>query len=237
MNKKTNILSIDWDYFMDVSNKIRARSFPDSPKDLSLPLSNMVWGNYYTSLSEKDLMSLKLKDDFDYLLEYIKNTDLENTIFVSSVTHVSIYNMFKEFEISSPINLTNIDFHHDSFKVTDSLDCGNWVNYVLDEYDIDMTWVKDKNSEMDGLNESINVVDNIEIIDNFKPDYIFLCKSYLWSPPHFDDDFLKLFEKIFFKAKNSVTYSEEVIKNRFDDVKEYAKEKEEINQMIESEMS
>lgn len=229
----TNILSIDWDYFMDVSNKIRANSFPDSPKEMSLSLSNMVWSNYYLSPHKEDLMSLKLKDDYNYLMEYIKNTELKNTIFASSISHLSIYYMFEEFNINDEVNLINIDFHHDSFKEIDDLNCGNWVNYILNEYDVNITWVKDKKSELSDLNNKIKVTEDIKVIEDFKPDYIFLCKSYLWSPPHFDDDFLNLFKEIFFKAKNSITYSEEVMKNRMPEVKENTKERKKEKKIME----
>lgn len=185
MNK---LLTIDWDYFIDVSLKDRTDTFPPVTNgELSYCPDNSLWDN----------VSCKMKlfrRDFERLLSSIYLCGTFNRAFVSE-NHGEVYNVFKECGGFSEI--VNIDFHHDLYIGSSRLCCDNWCTLLKKDYDFNYYWVKRPDSvtttfgeEVDALYISFNSV--LRLIETGYFDTIHLCRSDLYSPPAFDKEFEKL---------------------------------------------
>lgn len=222
----TKILSIDWDYFFDCGEGDRVILFPDGG-EFKESLGNIIWAGYYRSLEVDDYKSINDvtvdKKAFDYIMKWAKNTDLSNTITASSISHLSIVHMVKEFNIKD-IDIINIDYHHDTFKhIENDINCGNWLSHFIKDNNARARWVKREDSGLESIGEKIEVTTDISIIENFIPDYIFLAKSNMWSPPHLDADFNKLYRTFFNNSSKLFSYTDlREMNNRYTKVKEIA---------------
>ena len=85
------------------------------------------------------------------------------------------------------IEVDNVDFHHDRFDNGSNLNCGNWVLWLDDLVDLKYRWVSRKDSER---GEELCEIGISDLREDY--DYIFLCKSDVWSPPHLDKKFNEL---------------------------------------------
>lgn len=223
------ILSIDWDYFMDTDINTRLSCFPDGGVEYNLKLSNMIWANYYIKNIRKKIESVKLSQDFLYLIEWIRKNDLSNAKFYLSPSHVSILNMIENENIKEEIDLINIDFHHDTYNHSKERNCGNWLDVLCKDYKVNAKWLRHKDSDLLGKKEDVKELLDIKIINDFQPDYIFLCKSYPWAPPHLD----KYFEDLCFEFFNSCNepyfvFGEVLLENRYKKVLKEAEKREKI---------
>lgn len=102
--------------------------------------------------------------------------------------------------------LHNIDMHHDFFNENDFVDCGNWISYIFEGYgrkNIDFKWIANPISlnvygfdlpERESLSSCVK--ESLEAIKDEQYDYIFLCRSDAWLPPHLDDEFNNVLELI-----------------------------------------
>lgn len=230
----TKILSLDWDYFPDVPQKTRSLCFPDGLSEYNMDFTNFIWGKYYQEECIDRLMDVDVDENFEYVKDYLRNLDLSNTLFASSSSHLSIVPMVNEYNISGDIELINIDYHHDTYDNANmqdnELDCGNWITFLRKNNNVEVTWIKREHSMMPNEDKRLNIEMNIKTIKDFKPDYIFLSKSYPWSPPHLDEKFMELFQIMHFSCKNSVTFDYDVIKDRMSDVEKQAKQLKQVTE-------
>ena len=175
-----NILSIDFDYFIDVSAEDRDRLFPS---DITLDTYGCTkeWEECYKKFPEiKDIGVIK---DYDFIKDYLTNH--EKVAYCCSDSHADAY-YFIHRSFKSPVHVTNIDFHHDFYYMYGSkVHCANWFMKVCDEIDTDVLWVAREDSETTSLGGEFQypmTTDIHQIKDSY--DGIFLCLSPQWTPPH-----------------------------------------------------
>jgi len=197
------VLSIDFDYFQDVTRDDVA----DYPDGLDLPpaLSADVWASHYAY--KESLSSLKLNENE---IRLMKNILLEQKRVKSvkiALSHKDIYQHIKDEYDGSGLDVVNVDMHHDMFNDNPELDCGNWGFHVIKDFNASFSWVANKISkECYGMTgEEFGVIkESLSEIAGEQFDLIFLCRSDNWLPPHFDKEFTTL-------AKTLISLS--IIKN------------------------
>ncbi len=94
--------------------------------------------------------------------------------------------------------------HHDFFNDNEKVDCGNWISHIFNEYgreNIYFKWIANPISlDVYGFTSEeksiINAATSLEDICDEKYDYIFLCRSDNWLPPHLDREFYKITDVI-----------------------------------------
>lgn len=140
IQKNFNILSIDFDFFQDVSKDTMSRYYPDGI-DLGTEISKFVWAGYYANPnSSKHLEKVGiLYKEYNTLKEILMNNTSKNIPILIANSHFNIYkfiheNCDKAKNKDKKINLINIDMHHDMFNNDKSVDCGNWLNYIIKDY-------------------------------------------------------------------------------------------------------
>ena len=119
-------------------------------------------------------------------------------------SHVNAYNFIHNYvSDDEKLLLVNIDMHHDIVNSNKHLDCGNWISFLLEEYEMKLNWVAspvsfqmygfDKTSEENEILKNL-ITPNLAIIEDkdYKYDGIFLCRSDTWTPPHLDKYFSSL---------------------------------------------
>ena len=200
MNK---VLSIDWDFFQDVSIDILER-YPDGI-DHSTEMSELIWGIKYTEYDFADKVAV-LENEYTALKKLLLMQKKSCPVMVAN-SHKHIYDFIAE-HCSGAIGLTNIDMHHDILNDNPELDCGNWIGALFKEkrlHSKNFTWVynpislkmygiADGTSKEDqALREMFNKtgLESVSKIDQ-EFDMIFLARSDTWSPPHLDKYFSEL---------------------------------------------
>ena len=205
-----NVLSIDWDYFVDCTNTERADMFPDGgSEEIGISTSTFIWGmRYGVSRANKnrhperrEILDIGVKEKE---LQHVMATILMNVSsgcrFMFADSHADIYQFIKESKRTNntKFDLFNIDHHSDCYNIGNDVNCGNWVNKLdaeglLRRY----TWIKGDNRDTipEGtLTCQTKVTNKISAIDDRGWDLIFVCRSSIWSPPHLDKKFNEFYE-------------------------------------------
>ena len=212
MKKPLNVLSIDWDYFIDATLEQRMTLFPDGNDTLGSELNKIIWQSRYAE--NEELSRIKYDEEafngmMDYLYRVRKNYKSPYVKVMITNSHKHIYDFVtKNSDKDRPIRMFHIDYHTDSYGFQAELDCGNWVDH-LNKYLYDrarkfstIQWLGREDSE--AIIGSPKLLQQTEIdgciertVDKFFhgeiPDLIFICKSNPWSPPHLDSYFDKMF--------------------------------------------
>ena len=226
-----NILSIDWDYFVCPKKEKDIAEFPDG-HDFGLDLSTFIWVNYY---NEKLIRhsSFKVKDikinkkEMDFIQDYLQQARPYRTMVVNS--HQHIYDFITDnVDTNTEINLVNIDFHHDLYRQGKELDCGNWLKYIMRKYPktSQYIWIHRDISDMKNMmyKKRIKMEEDLysldKIMDKDNVDFIFVCKSYIWSPPHLDKYFNQCFKPIMDKCIIQMK-EDKIFTDRYKMVKKY----------------
>ena len=233
----TNILSIDWDYFIDISKSDKVLYFPDGGEYIS-QLMNQIWVQRYVFENKDKMEKVYIeKDKINILTDWLKKVEpqLKNTELYVTLGHQDIAGMIMDkIDLKDDLNIVNIDDHHDSYGNEEVIEekqvnCGNWVNFLENRgYNMKIDWIHRKDSDFDKekLNKIITPTLEYEKFKYQIPDYIFLCKSPGFSPPHLDIEFINLFSKIFEYVKESYMFTDEVMQDRYREIKKMAEEKE-----------
>lgn len=199
-------LSVDWDYFVDASLEDRCYKFPDGGnEDLDFQLQNIVWRFRYNDHPE--IKKMGLNEDYNSLMDILTKflmydsrnpIDSQYKILVGlAISHKYIYQyILDRTQPDEEFEVYNVDFHHDMYYYRDPrnpLNCGNWVRELLKERpNMKYYWIKREDSEIALLGgEEIPkemIVPFKDLIDK-DFDYIFMCRSDIWSPPHLDKTF------------------------------------------------
>ncbi len=191
------ILSVDFDYFIDVLAQERDMYFPHGSDELPDDKLQSMWEKRY--LRYPELKKIGVIDDFYLLKEYLKELDIPEENFVTADSHKSIKKtIIDKIPVSCRLKIVNIDFHHDYYhyyKGNDYCNCGNWLRRVVEERpDTIVLWIRRRDSQlysMEGI-FPFEHTDNIKSILNEKFHYVFLCRSPEWSPLHLKDKFEEL---------------------------------------------
>ena len=202
------VLSIDWDYFINATAHQRDMLFPDGGNEnISYEIQDFIWNSHYSNPTNKEeLMKLGvLKEEYSILHRILRKftekyaystvANLYREVLVT-VSHRWIYDFImqrttkgEEFEVY------NVDFHHDmySLKTRDQeVNCGNWVNCLLEKRPkMNYHWVKREDSDDEVLGGAkVDCADcKLEDLKDLDFDYVFICRSDCWSPPHLDNYF------------------------------------------------
>lgn len=194
-----NILSVDWDYFINATIHYRASHFPDGGSE-SLPefMQNTIWMGRYTHPS---LLNVGiLKDEISELIDIIKEGSKLNPLFMIADSHAHIYEFLKKHASkNSSVYLANIDFHHDHYMENKrEVNCGNWLPHIMKYFHKDSSyeWIARKDSDTMKMPNVKTIYENFESLKNIQWDFIYICRSGMWSPPHLDEKFKESFEWI-----------------------------------------
>lgn len=203
MNKKLNVLSLDWDFFIDANMFTRCNLFPDCPNEkYPASLQEIIWlSKYYTPKLEA--VGIKLSAVYE-VQKLIDNAFFNPVSIMIRDSHKYCYDfvdqLYNRLEWSG-INLINVDFHHDMYKNGSAIDCGNWLFKLQQKYsNMQIEWVYDPESDdsfehVDDIMK-ISMTTDIGCIHNFNWDAVFICRSGMWSPPHLDKYFIELFDPL-----------------------------------------
>lgn len=230
------VLSIDWDFFQDVSIDTLKECYPDG-YDSSTALSEIVWGSRYASYGEEIEAVTLLKDDYKAITSILLAQNKNCPVMIAN-SHLYAYNFVLDNmkqQGAEKIRLTNIDMHHDLINSNPDVDCGNWIGKLAEQKLFEQNgfkWINNKVSfEIFGFNKKVgnkeidtkfrtlvNAIDggnSVSALKGEKYDAIFLARSDIWSPPHLDPYFSKLIDDIR-KHFKSVICSKEVVLPRTD---------------------
>lgn len=191
------ILSIDWDYFIDATFDQRYTMFPDGGNEnLPTSLRDFIWDTYYRN---PELEKMKVIPDYKHLLHICKT--FKGEAYVAD-SHKWAYEFimprtkfYEEFEVY------NIDFHHDLYNYTTKdyeVNCGNWVTELRrDRPNMKYKWIACETSDAICEGEFVDadmctMGDFLTKFPNVAKDfqYLFICRSATWSPPHLDNWFV-----------------------------------------------
>jgi hypothetical protein len=236
MGDRLNVLSIDWDYFINADMCERMELFPDGGNEnLSLFLGNTCWsGHYYDGKLEQiktDAQAIKK------VKECLKKHNIDSIMsYMIADSHKHAYEFVHEYcdaEGYDSLNLVNIDYHHDVYSNGDGVDCGNWLAKLIKDFDgsdSQFTWVARHDSDMnlgvslDGCENKLLCVEDLDIIDEYQWDIVYICRSSMWSPPHLDRKFINAFGWLLDGADDySCRYETNIFEDRYEVVKEMAK--------------
>lgn len=190
-----NILTIDWDYFFKASRKIRD-SFPPIPDGTvgAIP-DNSLWLKHYKDEYEE------VSIDSTSLAELIKVfyagiPKIKFSFF--SENHGEMLNVVKficdNLGDNTPVNITNVDYHHDFSFSGFTPRCDNWGRLIQSD---SFEWCSRPDSDRQSFGFPITdyfpviEVSFGEVIKRLYSgyyQYVHLCRSDLYSPPK--EDFL-----------------------------------------------
>lgn len=198
---KLKVLSIDFDFFQNVSKPVLTQYYPDGI-DLSTNLSKIVWGSKYSDgypFADK-IKSVKINRTlFAQMLTIINNQDIFIPCLIAQ-SHVHIYDFICKLMEEDPeqrLDIVNVDLHHDLFNDNKELDCGNWIGKLYETFEnVHASWIARKVSDACyGIKPGeLPIEHNFDKIMDAEFDAVFLCRSDAWVPPHLDDFFNEMVE-------------------------------------------
>ena len=204
------ILSIDWDYFVNASYNERMELFPDTPNDkASTELSKIIWSSVYAGAKTRHyLYNTRDIEDIDannsalkYISKLLNNSDFVyltedshkwlGDFLLNPDTQEYFNDLYLDDTSLDDLEIVNIDHHSDLYNIGIELNCGNWLNKVMEKYEnTKVLWVANKDSRCDEL-ENLAYQNRVSVSRNLKDvtgrfDMVYLCRSAQWSPPHLD---------------------------------------------------
>jgi len=204
------ILSIDWDYFADATADERFELFPDGGNErISASLQNIIWiSRYADSIMNAEMRGGKGisdisadRDELEQLYTLIEKHKKRGTKMSVHESHKAIADILTKGKFAdSSHDVVNIDFHSDCYTTSDDgdINCGNWGSLLSKQGVIDkLYWIRRDDSDDDesGIIEHTycgiqDLLDSPALQNGI--DYIFICRSAVWSPPHLDDAFINM---------------------------------------------
>lgn len=200
-----NVLSIDFDYFQDVTRK-QLELYPNGI-DRSTDESEVEWGKSYQRFGEELNTINILESEFERLNEILNAQSSDVPVLIAN-SHVNIYSFIKEQQAEKndrELSLVNVDMHHDLTNENPVLDCGNWIMKLGEEqrcagHKMSFFWIANPIScDMYGFTEGEMkrtfgkmIQRSFSFIEDEKFDAIFLCRSDNWLAPHLDKYFTEL---------------------------------------------
>lgn len=190
------VLSIDFDYFIDATSKDRDTYFPRGSDETPRDKLRFMWKERY--LRYPRLREVGLIDDYYKLKMFLNLFDVSKDKFYKSDSHKDIKKVLVSIPWNEKIQLVNIDFHHDYYHFytgDNPLNCGNWLRRLMEKRpDTKVLWIRREDSQTTCLEGEFpfNHTTEIESIFNMEFDYVFMCRSPEWSPPHLSKYFEEL---------------------------------------------
>lgn len=201
------ILSIDFDYFQDVTRE-QLELYPDGV-DNPTALSEIVWAGHYASSADELNAIGVMENELELLEQLLLEQSCDVPVMIAN-SHKHIYDFIREHDDKEPMELVNADMHHDIVNRNPDLDCGNWITHLCNrqkenEKGLDFSWLANPVSlNMFGLDDLFGENGRAEQLlkTSFSElkgqsfDLIYLCRSDTWTPPHLDKYFTELCDVI-----------------------------------------
>ena len=228
MSKPFRVLSIDFDYFQNVTEQTLSK-YPDGC-DMGTHISECVWASRYSEKPELYGVSLP-KEAFDLMCGIVMQQDRTCPAMIVN-SHKHIYDFIKDCiadgEYDS-LHIVNVDMHHDVCNDNETLDCGNWgIRLHEDILPTSIEWVYPPVAEKVFCSyrhvlfdaETFDTVvtethDSLLDVQRQQFDAIFLCRSDMWLAPHLDKWFSVLAQVVLASFDN-VCGEEQVLQPRHD---------------------
>lgn len=235
------VLSIDFDYFQKVNADFIAWNYPDG-HDFGGDIALAMWSGHYGEEiidGKADIMQKNVeidKEELDILKRIINRNCGKVVDALITQSHKDIYDyILSRVKGKKHIDLVNVDMHHDMVNDNENLDCGNWIGKLVEAHpNTSVRWVANSISEEAyGLGNALkeHILHSLKEIENEDFDYIFLCRSDVWLPPHLDNYFDELKETICDNV-NEVLYNRALDRNRMETIVEMRKQmKEQLEQL------
>lgn len=230
---KLNVLSIDWDYFIDATETERLILFPDGGNErLGADLRSYVWTMRYSDsriqkerkIIDRCIEDIGVREDALKFVKCCLYNITDDTQMGFADSHSSIYALLKENEPISnrQFNIYNIDHHSDCYNIGNDLNCGNWVNKLdAENYISKYIWIKNEDSGDENIKDVLNcksrITTDLSIIKDIQWDYVFICRSGVWSPPHLDIKFNDFYS--FTLVELGLTFNKEFFTDRYEPMK------------------
>lgn len=206
-------LTVDWDYFIAASSLQRTSLFPDGGNEnIDNKIQQLAWGYRYLTpelsaigilQSDFALMQDILRKNFPHPVENSVENSMWNIFFPVNISHKEMYDYVKQIipDKDEEFEVYNVDFHHDLYSyhtAEEPVNCGNWATCLKSEYpNMKYFWVKREDSQEDTyFPEYLDGVLDLTDLYDLGFDYLYLCRSDCWSPPHLDEYFNKLWESV-----------------------------------------
>lgn len=192
------LITIDWDYFF--------------PCPIWYDLSHFENGFMIHDIWYHRCNNFNIETGVSILDEYVPDMKLIDLFFenlrfdpcrlVISESHMHIVENFNFFEVDA---IYNFDAHHDLFtssEETGQINCGNWADYLLSQFEIDnyvivhpeREKIKPSNPPLKphthnystNINVMYGIPDDLPVFD-----FIHICRSGAWTPPWADHLFIE----------------------------------------------
>lgn len=226
MQNTLRVLSIDFDFFQNVTKETICNCYPDGI-DLPTEVTKIIWAAHYANPRNKTLLDKVTPDKEN--LKILKSILHKNKPYIAMIqnSHIHCYDFILDYLYNKPnikgVELYNIDMHHDIFNRNPELDCGNWIGMLRDQIlmshqQLKVTWIANKTSkDAYAIPQNLeNIIKyTLDCISDKEFDLVFLCRSDPWTPPHLDGEFAKLTTTV---IKNATKYTIEhgITAPRFD---------------------
>lgn len=180
---KKRILSIDFDYFLKTDIDTRNFKFPDGVDDKPVEELLKDWEIMYAKYPE--IRDIGVIGRFHVLCHLFYYKHFKRIVVAES--HKEIAQILAEIKEEDELEVINIDFHHDNYiSGGNTLDCANWVRHLMTKRpDTDFVWIRRSDSEIVSLEGEFPYKHTMSILPiEGEFDYLFLCFSPEWTPPH-----------------------------------------------------
>lgn len=235
-NGTVNILSIDWDYFFLTTKYERRILVARGNENWAPNITESMWAAKYAEWFGFIEKTKTDKDAINKIENVIWNTQWKKVMIANS--HKHCYKFVNDCAKDKPFNICNIDYHHDIYTSDkeEEIDCQNWL-FKLHENNENLqsaTWIKREDSEdyydpeyPEDTKYHLNTTTDLNYINSISWDYLFICRSPLWSFPHLDNEFTNVFKTIINKGYPT-EYEKSVFESRWN--KEFFEEIESMKE-------
>lgn len=238
MMKPYRVISIDWDYLIGASAEERCRLFPDGGNEcIPSMLQDIIWIGRY---AEQELQDIKVDTQaLEVIKSFLKKSCSNLNLCIVYDSHKYLFDeVVNNILPNQPLELINIDFHHDCYTYTDyEINCGNWANHLFKDTSFRSSCKEDKyywvgRADSDPIDTPMSNVhmlsaSDLLTLENFDCDLLFICRSSMWSPPHLDEDFIELYQWV---DKNIVPVEVNITGSRY--TEEFKQQVEQNRNMI-----
>jgi len=190
------VLSIDFDYFIDASSEERDLYFPEGGEQIPKEKLKSLWEERYAQYPE--LKELGVIEEYYFLKTFLLSLIGSKVYFYKADSHKNIKKIIDMIPRSLQLKIVNIDFHHDYYHYysgAEKCNCGNWLRRVLEERpDTKVKWIRRPDSQLyslEGIFPFEHTTDIKSVLDE-SFDYVFICQSPEWCPPHLNKKFEEL---------------------------------------------
>ena len=188
--KKIKILSIDFDYFINTTIDVRNTKFPNGLDEAPEELRLQLWREAYEQYPE--IKDIGVIPSYSFMCYFLKNRKFEKVLIADS--HKEIKQLIDEVPRDTFLEVYNIDFHHDMYHFFSGTEynCGNWARKLLFEDRLatsNYVWIKRLDSDTMTLSGEVPCRKMTYLkcaLRYMQFDYVFICKSPEWTPPHLD---------------------------------------------------